>query len=192
MALVLASASPRRKELLRQIGVQFSVRPVDVCEDVLPGEAASAYVKRLALEKARACNIKEGEVVLGSDTTVVLDQHIIGKPINKAESIAILGRLSGRTHQVLTAVALVSKEQSDVVVVETDVTFREISRNECESYWQTGEPADKAGSYGIQGMGAIFVEKITGSYSSVVGLPLTQTAKLLQVAGIDIWQPDNI
>tara|TARA_Y100000782_G_scaffold73841_1_gene79734 strand:+ start:11365 stop:11955 length:591 start_codon:yes stop_codon:yes gene_type:complete len=190
--LVLASASPRRKELLKQIGVQFSVRPVDICEDVIAGETPLAYVSRLAEEKARACSIKGDEVVLGSDTTVVLDGRIIGKPMCKARSIEILKALSGKTHQVLTAVALIGKEQTNVVVVETDVTFRDISLQECESYWLTGEPIDKAGSYGIQGLGAVFVDKIEGSYSSVVGLPLSQTAELLKVAGVDIWQLDNI
>lgn len=191
MKLVLASASPRRKELLKQIGVQFSVRPVDICEDVIAGESPFDYVSRLAEEKARACNIKGDEVVLGSDTTVVLDGRIIGKPECKAQSIEILKALSGKTHQVLTAVALIGKEQSNVVVVETDVTLRDISLRECESYWLTGEPIDKAGSYGIQGFGAVFVDRIEGSYSSVVGLPLSQTAELLKVAGVDIWQLDN-
>lgn len=194
MELVLASASPRRKELLNQIGVQFSVKATDICEAVRPGETAKVYVKRLAIEKARAafsdCSL--GTAVLGADTTVVLDGNIIGKPQNKADAIDILMDLSGKTHQVITSVAIVSDEQTLSVVVETNVTFRTLSMEECDTYWNTGEPLDKAGSYGIQGFGAVFVDRIEGSYSAVVGLPLAETAELLQVIGVSIWQQEEI
>lgn len=194
MELVLASASPRRKELLNQIGVQFSVKAADICEAVRPGETSKAYVKRLAIEKAQAafsdCSLDTA--VLGADTTVVLDGNIIGKPQNKADAIDILMGLSGKTHQVITSVAIVSDEQTLSVVVETNVTFRTLSMEECDTYWNTGEPLDKAGSYGIQGFGAVFVDRIEGSYSAVVGLPLAETAELLQVIGVSIWQQEEI
>jgi len=189
MDLILASASPRRKALLEQIGVQCSVKPVDICEDVRDAELAVDYVERLAIEKAQACfDLTDGsKAVLGSDTTVVLDGRIMGKPAGKNEAIETLQRLSGNTHQVLTAVAIVTAEQTRSVVVTTNVRFRSLSLDECEAYWQSGEPQDKAGSYGIQGFGAVFVEEIKGSYSAVVGLPLTETAEMLVQAGIRIW-----
>ncbi len=194
MELVLASASPRRKELLDQIGVQFTVQVADICEAVKPAETAQAYVERLAIEKAQSAysGCPSGTAVLGADTTVVLDGNIIGKPQNKADSIAILMSLSGKTHQVMTSVAIVSAEQTLSVVVETNVTFRTLSVEECDTYWNTGEPLDKAGSYGIQGFGAVFVDRIEGSYSAVVGLPLAETAELLQVIGVSIWQQEEI
>ncbi|WP_415896744.1 Maf family protein [Neptuniibacter sp. QD72_48] len=189
MELILASASPRRKALLDQIGVQCSVKPVDICEDVRDAELAMDYVERLAIEKAQACfACTDGsKAVLGSDTTVVLDGRIMGKPADQNEAIETLQRLSGNTHQVLTAVALVTAEQTRSVVVSTNVRFRPISLAECKAYWRSGEPQDKAGSYGIQGFGAVFVEEIKGSYSAVVGLPLTETAEMLVQAGIRIW-----
>ncbi|WP_415901783.1 Maf family protein [Neptuniibacter sp. QD29_5] len=189
MELILASASPRRKALLDQIGVQCSVKPVDICEDVRDAERAMDYVERLAIEKAQACfALTDGsKAVLGSDTTVVLDGRIMGKPADQNEAIGTLQRLSGNTHQVLTAVAVVTAEQTRSVVVTTNVRFRPISLAECEAYWRSGEPQDKAGSYGIQGFGAVFVEEIKGSYSAVVGLPLTETAEMLVQAGIRIW-----
>ncbi|WP_415882023.1 Maf family protein [Neptuniibacter sp. QD34_54] len=189
MELILASASPRRKALLDQIGVQCSVKPVDICEDVRDAELAMDYVERLAIEKAQVCfDLTDGsKAVLGSDTTVVLDGRIMGKPADQNEAIETLQRLSGNTHQVLTAVAVVTAEQTRSVVVTTDVSFRPISLAECEAYWRSGEPQDKAGSYGIQGFGAVFVEEIKGSYSAVVGLPLTETAEMLVQAGIRIW-----
>jgi len=194
MDLILASASPRRKELLTQIGVRFDVSPVDICEDVLSGESPEHYVQRLACEKALECfNHTDKTIpVLGSDTTVVLDTQIMGKPRDRSESLEMLLALSGRTHQVMTAVAVVTSERTDSVVVKTDVCFKELSREECESYWWTGEPLDKAGSYGIQGMGAVFVESIKGSYSSVVGLPLAETAQLLTRVNVPIWQSGKV
>ncbi|WP_415888940.1 Maf family protein [Neptuniibacter sp. SY11_33] len=192
MELILASASPRRKALLDQIGVQCSVKPVDICEDVRDAEPAIDYVERLAIEKAQACFVlTDGtKAVLGSDTTVVLDGRIMGKPADQNEAIETLQRLSGNIHQVLTAVAVVTAEQTRSVVVTTNVRFRPISLVECEAYWRSGEPQDKAGSYGIQGFGAVFVEEIKGSYSAVVGLPLTETAEMLVQAGIRIWHSE--
>ncbi len=188
--LVLASASPRRKELLQQIGVPFTVAPVDLDETPLPEESSAAYVERLALAKARACyaQLQEKKKVLGSDTTVHLDGKILGKPETEAESVEMLMQLSGQWHQVLTAIALVDGEQSQTCVVTTDVEFVTLTPEQCRAYWQTGEPRDKAGSYGIQGLGAVFVRQIRGSYSAVVGLPLAETAALLDNAGIQIWQ----
>lgn len=192
--LILASASPRRKELLSQIGVRFSVMPVDICEDTRKNENPTDYVLRLAIEKAQTCyENSEGHLpVLGSDTTVVLDGEILGKPSGVTEAIETLMKLSGRHHEVLTAIAVVNAEQTLYSVVKTEVKFKTLTQEMCKKYWMTGEPADKAGSYGIQGLGAVFVEEIQGSYSSVVGLPLCETAALLEQAGVEIWHKDLV
>jgi len=189
--LILASASPRRRELLQQIGVPFLVQPVDICEDTQPGESAAAYVTRLAEEKAQAGLAVAGSaaVVLGADTTVVIDDQILVKPADEEEAVRMLMRLSGRRHQVLTAVALASTERTEVRCVTTGVEFIELDEARCRQYWHTGEPCDKAGAYGIQGLGAVFVKAIHGSYSAVVGLPLMETAAMLQAFNIPIWQP---
>ena len=192
--LILASASPRRKELLQQIGVSFSTRPVDLNEYAMPGEKPDDYVTRLAEEKARAGFAKfgcEGIAVLGSDTTVVLDGRILGKPVDETDAIETLMALSGRKHQVMTAISLVTAERTSTRLVTTDVYFHSLNEHTCRRYWQTGEPSDKAGSYGIQGLGAVFVDRISGSYSSVVGLPLSETAELLKTAGVSIWGSEN-
>lgn len=188
--LVLASASPRRRELLSQIGVNCEVLPVDIAEIKAENESAAGFVERMAREKVMAgLNLASGnKVVLGSDTVVVHRGLVMGKPADRAESIAMLQRLSGDEHQVLTAVAVANREQIESVVVSTLVRFRELPRSLCEQYWDSGEPRDKAGSYGIQGLGAVFVATIEGSYSSVVGLPLTETAELLEKFDIAIWQ----
>lgn len=185
--LILASASPRRAELLTQIGLPFVARPVDIDETVRAGEAPSDYVERLAREKALAGATDPDALVIGSDTTVVLSHEILGKPADSAEAIATLARLSGQTHQVITAVALTSGGDCAACVVTTDVTFRVLTDDEIRAYVATGEPMDKAGSYGIQGLGGIFVKEIRGSYSSVVGLPLQETAGLLSQAGYPVW-----
>ena len=186
--LVLASASPRRAELLSQIGLTFITRPVGIDETVRASEPASAYVERLAREKALAAAGDAGELVIGSDTSVVLSGEILGKPVDAADASATLMRLSGQTHQVMTSVALVRDGVCTACVVTTDVTFRSLSEQEIQAYVATGEPMDKAGSYGIQGLGGIFVKEIRGSYSSVVGLPLQETAALLAQAGYPVWQ----
>ncbi|MCK7551499.1 Maf family protein [Marinobacter goseongensis] len=186
--LILASASPRRAELLTQIGLSFESRPVGIDETVRAGECPLAYVERLAREKALAGIAGSNQLVLGSDTTVVLDGEVLGKPVDATEAVATLTRLSAQTHQVMTAVALASARGCEARVVTTDVTFRALSDEEIRAYVASGEPMDKAGSYGIQGLGGIFVKEIRGSYSSVVGLPLQETAELLSRAGYPVWK----
>ena len=192
--LYLASGSPRRRELLTQIGVPFQLLKVNVDESLRLGEAPLEYVQRLAAEKARAgfeVLLQQGlpqGCVLGADTSVVIDGMILGKPANRRESIDILLALSGRSHDVITAIALATPLGVKVTHSRTEVNFRTISEEEAGAYWDTGEPADKAGAYGIQGLGAVFVERIKGSYTGVVGLPLFETARLLQEAGVPVWQ----
>lgn len=190
--LFLASASPRRRELMAQIAVPCVTQIASIDENPLPAEPAAAYVERLAREKARAGLLALGgrkdAVVLGADTAVVLDGRILGKPEDFAESRAMLQALSGRSHQVMTAVALVSGDREAARVVSSEVSFRPISEAEIEAYWASGEPCDKAGSYGIQGLAAVFVNRLQGSYSAVVGLPLCETAELLGEFGIACWQ----
>lgn len=179
--LVLASGSPRRKELLTQLGVEFEVLVSDVEEAQRAEEQAQDYVTRLSKDKALAgLTLREDAVVLGSDTIVVCDGQVLEKPENLAHSKQMLSMLSGRAHQVMTAVTLVSRERSESVVVTTNVWFKPLSEQEIEQYWHTGEPCDKAGSYGIQGIGGRFVTRIEGSYHAVVGLPLFETDQLLK------------
>lgn len=195
----LASASPRRRELLTQIGVQFKLAPVDIDETPQPGEDAKRYVERLALEKAQTALATLGNidaeaseiVVLGSDTSVIIDNQILTKPHNAADAKHMLQQLSGNRHQVFTAVAVISQQQQKIISVATDVVFRTLSETEIDAYIATGEPMDKAGSYGIQGKGAILVDHIHGSYSNVVGLPLTETAALLTEFSIEVWSEDQ-
>ncbi len=190
--LYLASGSPRRRELLTQIGVPFLTQIAPIDENALPGESPLAYVERLALAKGHAglaaLANADGAVVLGADTAVVLDGRILGKPRDRADALATLQALSGRSHQVLTAVALVSHERQASQVVTSLVTFRSLTQAEIEAYWASGEPQDKAGSYGIQGLAAVFVSQLQGSYSAVVGLPLCETAALLAEFAIPCWQ----
>lgn len=183
----LASGSPRRRELLNQIGVPFQVLQVSVDESVLPGEPAAAYVERLARLKAAAGwkirpTSPDGPV-LAADTTVVLDGKILGKPIDAAHGQRMLLELSGRTHAVLTAIALASCAGVQSRVSRSEVTFRRISAGEALEYWNTGEPKDKAGAYAIQGRAAVFIQDLRGSYSGVMGLPLYETAELLAEGG---------
>lgn len=191
--LILASASPRRRELLEQIGVHFQVRPVDIDETISPNESAYDFVERLAREKALAgLSELDDQVVLGADTVVVHGGQVMGKPTDQQQSLQMLQQLSDSEHQVLTAVALASKDRIESIVVATTVRFNPLDPGMCEKYWATGEPQDKAGSYGIQGLGAVFVANIEGSYSSVVGLPLAETAQLLKRFDIATWQPPVI
>lgn len=180
--IALASASPRRRELLKQIAVPFSLVQVDVDESRLAGESPEVYVTRLAHAKAQAgaAKIQYQLPVLGADTIVVADQHILGKPVDQADFTRTMQLLSGRCHQVFTAVALVGKNNSQHCCVITEVYFRNLSAADIAAYWQTGEPCDKAGGYGIQGQGGRFVSHINGSYSAVVGLPLCETDLLLR------------
>ncbi|GAC1032064.1 nucleoside triphosphate pyrophosphatase [Pseudomonas sp. No.21] len=191
--LHLASGSPRRRELLAQIGVPFQVLSAAIDESVRPGETAEGYVERLAREKAAAGlaalgDAAAGTCVLGADTSVVLDGRILGKPLDRDHALAMLADLSGREHQVLTAVAVAQSGLCRSRLVTSRVRLRVIPQAEREAYWATGEPLDKAGGYAIQGLGAVFVENIQGSYSAVVGLPLLETADLLGEFGISVWQ----
>ncbi|WP_122053974.1 nucleoside triphosphate pyrophosphatase [Vibrio sp. Evd11] len=199
--LVLASGSPRRKELLSQLGYEFSVLVTDVEEYKHAQETAEEYVKRLSLDKALAAlsllqvNVSEEQhvvpgsdtvvpsldaVVLGSDTVVVSQGQVLEKPADLADSKRMLTQLANERHQVMTAVSVVSAEKQKTEIIITDVWFKPLSEKEIEQYWQTGEPCDKAGSYGIQGLGGRFVTRIEGSYYAVVGLPLFETDQLLQ------------
>ena len=188
--LYLASGSPRRRELLTQFGVPFSVVSAPVDETPLPDESAPAYVERLARAKAAAglASVEGTAVVLGADTAVVLDGRILGKPESREDALAMLADLSGREHQVLTAVALTDGQRVQSLCVTSQVRFRAISDDEAQRYWASGEPADKAGGYAIQGLGAVFVTGLSGSYSAVVGLPLSETADLLGQFGVACWQ----
>lgn len=188
--LYLASGSPRRRELLTQIGVPFIVINAPVDESPLPSESAPAYVERLARAKAAAglARVDGPAVVLGADTAVVLDGRILGKPEKREDALAMLADLSGREHQVLTAVALDDGQRVHSFCVTSKVRFRAISTDEAQRYWASGEPVDKAGGYAVQGLGAVFVTGLSGSYSAVVGLPLCETADLLGQFGIACWQ----
>jgi septum formation protein len=185
---VLASSSPRRAELLRQLGVRFNCQPADVDETPLPGEAPGDYVERLARDKAETVFRQQDAAaeiaVLAADTTVVVDHDLLGKPRDMADGLAILKRLSGRDHRVFTAVCLRHLDGCDCTVVETEVSFAELSEDTCLAYLATEEPWDKAGAYGIQGLGGALVSAIKGSYSNVVGLPLCETWRMLRRRGI--------
>lgn len=185
LRLILASGSPRRREILAALGLDFDVRPVDADETPLPGETAAEMVDRLARAKAEAA-AAPGCVVVGADTAVVLDGEMFAKPADRDDAVRMLLRLSGREHEVLTGVAVAAADRVDSVVSRTRVRFRDIRRDEALDYWQSGEPQDKAGGYGIQGLGGVFVSNIEGSYSGVVGLPVFETATLLARAGVRI------
>jgi len=188
--LVLASASPRRSELLKRAGLDFEVRPADVDESPLRDESPAAYVSRVAQAKATAIALEAPhDLVLAADTTVVLEGRILGKPASVDEALSTLRALSGRTHQVLTAVALAGA-RSGHLVETTQVTMREASEAELAWYVSTGEPMDKAGAYAIQGIGAQLVARIEGSHSNVIGLPLAETLALLGQLGHPLpWSP---
>ena len=185
----LASASPRRQALLTQIGIGYTLLHAGVDEALLPDESAGDYVRRVALEKVRAGRAllaeDAGSPVLGADTAVVVDGRIMGKPRDRDEGIDMLLALSGRSHQVLSAVALAAGREA-VRVSESRVTFRRLTQAQCAAYWDTGEPRDKAGGYAIQGRGAVFVSRLEGSYSGVMGLPVYETAELLREFGIEV------
>lgn len=185
--LYLASRSARRQQLLRQIGVEFSSRAAAVDEAVLDGEKPAGYVERLAIEKAQEVAGSVGQVnfaVLAADTAVVLGERIFGKPANREDAREMLQALSGKGHQVFTAVAMAVDGKTDTRLSVSEVTIRPLSEALIERYWQTGEPVGKAGGYAIQGYAAGFIERLTGSYSGVMGLPLCETVALLEQAGI--------
>lgn len=192
LRIVLASASPRRRELLAQIGVEFTVSPADIDETALPGELPDDYVLRMAITKAQRgyANLVEplaSSLILGADTAVVLDKQILGKPRDQAEAEYMLACLSGRTHRVMSAVAVTDGRRLASRLSITAVTFRDLRAEEIMAYWHSGEPRDKAGAYAIQGYGALLVRELQGSYSGVVGLPLFETAELLESFGWSPW-----
>jgi septum formation protein len=192
--LHLASSSPRRREILAALQLEIPVVKVDVDETQLVGETPTDMVLRLAIAKAEAAVVNTGNLVLGADTAVVIDGRALGKPADEADCLAMLDALSGRGHKVFTGVALRGPNGTSTALSETDVYFREISRDEALAYWQSGEPHDKAGAYAIQGLGGVFVERIEGSYSGVVGLPVFETVVLLRKAGLDVvttWTADD-
>lgn len=187
--LYLASASPRRRTLLAQLGLRIAVIPAPADETPHGGEAPADYVLRIALAKARAGRAaaahSRGRPLLAADTAVVVDGRALGKPADRDEALAMLALLSGRSHRVLTGVALLAPDdQAQRTLSTTEVRMGRIAPAQARAYWDTGEPADKAGAYAIQGLGAMFVEHIRGSYSGVVGLPLFETAALLGGVGL--------
>lgn len=199
--LILGSSSPRRRELLAQLGVSFSVQSVDLDETPLEGEPAETYVARMAVEKARAIarRVSNGgqdgarSYVLAADTIGELHGQILVKPRDRQDFEGMMRAMSGKRHRVITSVCAVmcgpceEQWQQRVRSVTTEVTFKALSDREIAAYWDTGEPLDKAGGYGIQSKGALFVAGIRGSYSNVVGLPLMETAEILQELGFDVW-----
>lgn len=191
MALVLASTSPRRRRLLAMLGARFELETPAVDEEALADtRAPDRLVMRLAEAKARDVAARRPQdVVIGADTVVVLDGEILGKPRDAAEARQMLARLSGRTHQVWTGVAVVhlASGRSEVACERTDVTFRPLSADEVERYVQLGEGMDKAGGYGVQGVGAVFVQRVEGCYYNVVGLPLARLSRMLEGFGVRLW-----
>lgn len=193
--IYLASRSPRRRTLIDQLGIRYRTLDVDVDEQPAEGEQAADYVKRLAVEKASYGWDQvsaEDKPVLGADTCIVFNNRIIGKVDSREQSIALMSQMSGNSHQVLTGIALVgrvleggqSRIKQAVRVNASKISFRPLSKDECESYWDTGEPEGKAGGYAIQGLAAAFIKKIEGSYSGVMGLPLCELTELLSEFGI--------
>ena len=186
--LLLASQSPRRAELLQQLKVPFHALSCNIDETCRGNEGSEDYVSRLATEKSlagwSACCKQDYVAALGSDTSVVIDEHILGKPKDEDDFKTMMELLSSRTHYVKTAVAIINDTMREVVVVSTEVTFKAITMAEIDWYWSTGEPEDKAGGYAIQGFGGQFIKRIEGSYSAVVGLPLYETAMLLRKFGV--------
>ncbi len=186
--IYLASASPRRRELLEQIGVHFETLAVAIEECRAVGETPAAYVRRVALAKAQAGQALPGSriprPVLGADTEVVIDGEVLGKPQDRDHGLAMLAQLSGRTHEVLSAVAVVTGAQVLDRLSRSTVSFRVMTAAECAAYWASGEPLGKAGGYAIQGCGALFITELQGSYSGVMGLPLCETGDLLRESGV--------
>jgi len=184
-SVILASQSPRRRELLALVGISHEVRPADIDETQWPGEDPRAHCERLAREKVEAIAAREPDaLVIGSDTIVILDGNVLGKPGDESEARATLARLSGRTHTVMTAVAVRYRGQERSAVEEVGVTFHPLSASEIAAYVATGEPMDKAGAYGIQGYGATIVARVDGDYFAVMGLPLQRLVRLLAELGV--------
>jgi septum formation protein len=191
-SIYLASASPRRSQLLSQIGIPHEVLAVDLDEARLPDEPPRVYVERLARDKARAARSALGgrplRPLLAADTSVVLGEEIFGKPADEADCVRMLMALAGRTHEVMTGIAVLAGDALLADLSVSRVTFRRLDEAECRRYWASGEPRDKAGGYAVQGFAAVFVERLEGSYSGVMGLPLFETARLLRAAGVAAWQ----
>jgi len=186
--LRLASASPRRRQLLELIGVPHVVTPADIDETPARNEAGADYVVRLARDKARVVHARHADLpVLAADTTVHVDGAILEKPHSEADCIRMLSLLSGRRHQVYTGLCVISTAAPTVVCATTEVEFRSISKGEMRAYWASGEPRGKAGAYAIQGLGAVFVANVSGSYTGVMGLPLFETAQVLRRHGVPVW-----
>jgi len=181
--VILASASPRRRDLLRLVGIDHTVIPTDIDETLPPGEAPAVYAERLAREKAGAIE-RTDSVVIGSDTIVVVDGDVLGKPRDHEQAVAMLRRLSGRAHVVMTGVAVAWRGRVSSGVEEVGVTFRALSDDEIRRYVETGEPMDKAGAYGIQGFGATIVDRVDGDYFAVMGLPLNRLGRLCRAVGL--------
>ena len=189
LAFVLASASPRRRELLSGIGLSFDIDKPDIEETPFRGETASDYVRRLAEEKARTVLQRQSNrLILAADTTVVIDGDILEKPKSKDEGVEMLQRLSGTRHQVMTGVSIINDDRESSFVSTSYVIFRALAEDEILWYWNTGEPRDKAGGYGLQGAGGAFIEAINGSYSNVIGLPLAETVSSLRSFGVKVMQ----
>jgi len=184
MLLVLASRSPRRSEILRQAGINFVMRPADVDETPRAGEPPRDYVVRLAREKALAVASAPGEIVLGADTTVVVNGQMLGKPLDAADALRMLEALSGRRHDVITGICLRSSERRIEDYAETGVWFAPLDGQEIAGYVASGEPMDKAGAYAIQGLASKFIERIEGCYFNVVGLPVAKVFRYLKVLGV--------
>jgi septum formation protein len=184
--IILASSSPRRRELLKLVGIAHEVKPADIDESIRDGEKPHDFAERLAREKAELVDdgADSGQAVIGADTIVVIDDQVLGKPRDAKEAETMLGKLSGRTHTVITAVAVCRSGETWSSVEEVTVTFRKLSRAEIKSYIATGEPMDKAGAYGIQGFGATIVDRVEGDYFAVMGLPLARLVRLLAEAGV--------
>lgn len=190
MSIILASASPRRAELLRQLQLEFQIVPADIDESKFDQESVSEYVHRLANNKAIAVrdHCAGEDVIVAADTVVSLEDIVFGKPASEADGLQMLASLSGQTHIVYTAVVVSQGANIGCIVSKTEVSFRDISPAEARCYWQTGEPCDKAGGYAIQGLGAVFVANITGSYTGVVGLPLFELTQLLRKTTVQILE----
>ena len=187
--IILASSSPRRESILRDIGIRFIKCPADIDESVLPGEKPDKYVRRMAEAKAKKiANQKKHKPVLGADTIVLIDGRILGKPKNREQALRYITLLSNRTHSVLTSVALARGDRCKSIVARAEVTFRKISKREAILYWETGEPKDKAGGYGIQGVGGIFIDPIEGGHGTVIGLPVLEAEKLLRLFNVETWR----
>ena len=188
LPLILASSSPRRLELLQQLRVIPEIFPADIDESLLAEENPYDYVQRMAMEKAqKIAKQRLSRTVLGSDTSVVIDGEVLGKPQGEVHAAQMLRKLSGRSHHVLSAVAMIQGDRQRVLVSSTEVLFSELSAEDIANYWHTGEPQGKAGGYAIQGLGAMFIEEITGSYTGVMGLPLFETCELLNEFGYGIY-----